>query len=314
MLQLGAATIASVASTLAVGRSDTLHEEFGHSTREAPKPPPPPIAQCAQLVHPEKIWWGTELNNFLDILPDEQMLLLEKSIDNLPREATVERLRERVRSYNVFKFLAKLQGICPYDCISDDPEDDWTGKACDIAYHKVVQWVATNVGVEQNTVANGSTILVERAIQVEYFKQLWDKMTPEQRMNSLEKFSSDGEIPDLANMALMGGAAAWETLAGRDLVDGYNFYETIAEIVWKVARFFDITLPSDASAAASDIVAFFSQPIGWAIIALLSFISILKMFGGADYTKALPAVLQLHWIKVAAWKAAGLDERSLFKE
>jgi uncharacterized protein YaaW (UPF0174 family) len=77
------------------------------------------------------------------------------------------------------------------------------------------------------------------------------------------------------------------------------------------AGFFGLTLPFATYTTTSSLVGFLSGPVGWAMVGVMVLAGI-AFAGRANPQETLGAVSQLHMLKIAALKAAGIDEKSVF--
>jgi uncharacterized protein YaaW (UPF0174 family) len=180
-----------------------------------------------------------------------------------------------------------------------------------INYHDLVTWVAADLGVKQELIVNASTFALEREIYKQLFAELWEKLTEQQRLELLRKIDPNGDIKDKAAIAALGGAAALGTLSATVIFSGFAFYTTMSITISTVAGFFGLTLPFSIYTGASTLVAVLSGPIGWAIMGVAA-LGGLALAGRANSKKTASFIIQIHSLKVAALKAAGIPERDVF--
>jgi uncharacterized protein YaaW (UPF0174 family) len=268
-------------------------------------PPPPPIARCAPLVYPEKQWWWTELNNFVEYLPADATVGLETSVDVLPHDATIANLSP-THSQDVYKFLSQFDYVSSSTWEYMTEEDSYEGM-WEIDYHNRVKWLCKKMGLP--IMENASTFELEQTICKEAFARIWDKLTPAQRMALLQKIDPKDQISGKAQIAEMAGATALAALSATVYFTGFAFYTTMSIAMSSAAGLLGLTLPFAAYTGASTVVELLSGPWGWTVAGILAGASAISWIGSkvkASPQKTLPAVLQLHGLKVAALSAAGL--------
>jgi hypothetical protein len=258
------------------------------------------------LVYPEREWWWTELNNFVEYLPPDATVGLETSVEVLPHNATLKNLSP-THSQDVYKFLSQFDYVSSstWEYITEDVpyEGMWQ-----IDYHDRVKWLCKKMGVA--AVVNASTFQLEHAICKEAFAVIWDKLNPAQRLELLQRIDPTGKIADKAKYAEMAGASALAALSATVYFTGFAFYTTMSVAMSSAAGFFGLTLPFAAYSSASTVVELLSGPWGWTIAGILAGAGVISWIGSkvrASPQKTLPAVLQLHGLKVAALSAAGLE-------
>jgi hypothetical protein len=255
-----------------------------------------PIAKAAPFVKHKERWLTGELNDFLNALPDEEILSLMKALK-------LESKSDKRRDVRELQKLAlwRSSNILAY------PFRDEAG----VNYHELVSWVASFAGVESELIKHGSTFALEHQTEKQVFGDLWDKLTVEQRIVLLDKIDPNGHIKDKAAIATMTGAGALATLSATVAFSGFAFYTTMAVTISTVAGFFGLTLPFAAYAGASSLVAFLSGPVGWAIAGTAA-LGGFAWAGRADVKGTADFVARIHSLKVAALKAAGIPETEIF--
>ena len=160
----------------------------------------------------------------------------------------------------------------------------------DIDYHSIVQWVAEKRGVPEDKIATASTFNLEKEVTKAYFAQIWDKLSPEQRSELLNRIEIETgtTIANKAGLVAMSGAAAIGALSVTVSMAGFAFYTTMSVVICTVAGWFGITLPFAVYLGASSTVALLSGPIGWAIAgAALTVGGVLAGMPSADKTAAV---------------------------
>lgn len=264
-----------------------------------------PIAGAAPFVKPKIKWGANHFYEFLNALPDEAILSLMKGLEMVDEKATVKVLNGRRKDVRDIQkqVLWISSNIFAY------PFRDETRQK----YHDLVGWAAKSLGVKEKTVKSSTTFELERECQMQLFAELWDKLTPEQRIELLQKIEKEGKgnFKDKAAIAALGGAAALGVLSTTVAFTGFAFYTTMSITISTVAGFFGLTLPFAAYAGASSLVAFLSGPVGWAIMGLAA-IGGIALAGRANPKKAAAFVCQIHSLKVAALLAAGTPEQDVF--
>ena len=180
-------------------------------------------------------------------------------------------------------------------------------KSSEVDYHSLVQWVARAKGIPAEQVQALPTFALERQIVDRYFADLWDKLTPEQRREVLDRLERDlGEtIPNKAAIASMGAAGAFVALAAAVKLSGFAFYTTMSVVIWHVGALFGITFPFAVYTTASSLVALLAGPLGW-ILATGLFVTGSVLAGQASVEKTASFIMALHLLKAHAFHEAGL--------
>jgi hypothetical protein len=241
----------------------------------------------------------------LDALPDEQLLSMLKSAYAESSQATINALALTTHSHDVQRILQRLTWISS-NVLSYEFRDEWS-----VDYHRLVQWLAGKEGADSNAIDHQPTFALEHEIQLKVFAKLWDKLTPQQRQQVLNKIDYGNQIKDKSAIAAMSGAAALTALSGTVYFAGFAFYTTLSVTISTVAGFFGLTVPFVGYTAASSVIAFLSGPAGWTVASLLA-VGGVALAGRANPTKTLAVVSQLHGIKVAALMAAQVSPTSVF--
>ena len=262
-----------------------------------------PIARAAAFVKPEARWDAEKLYEFLNALPDEAMLSLMKGLGMVDEKAGTGVLSGKSKDVREIqkRALWLSNNILAY------PFRDETT----LNYHELVGWVASSAGIPEKDIKGRSTFDIEREIQKRIFVQLWDKMTPAQRLELLSKIDPKGDIKNKAAVTALTGAAAIGTLSATVAFTGFAFYTTMSVVISTAAGFFGFTLPFAAYTGASSLVAFLSGPVGLAIMGLAALTG-LALAGRADVRQTTAFVCQIHALKVAALIADGVPENKVF--
>ena len=261
------------------------------------------VATAAPWVRPEANWSGQNLAEFLQALNDEGLLSIKKGLELVDQNATTASLHGRAKDVREIQkqLLWVSSNVFPY----------WFRNESTWNYHELVRGCAGEAGVSKDKIRDLSSFHLEREMQLQIFAQLWDKLTPAQRLELLEKIDPNGNIKDKAGLALMVGSRALSLLALTAYFTGFAFYTTMSVTISTVAGFFGITLPFAVYSGASAVVAFLTGPVGWAIIAVASTGGI-ALAGRANSKKTAAAILQLHALKVAALIKSGVPEEKIF--
>jgi uncharacterized protein YaaW (UPF0174 family) len=261
------------------------------------------LAKAAPFIKRDQKWGADHLYEFLNALPDKQMLSLKKAIGLAKEKAGLEALKGKSRDVRDVqkRALWLSSNIMAYPF----------RKAAAMDYHRVVSWVAKKAGVEKEYLTRDSTFELERQVQEKLFQRLWDKLTVKQRMELLDKIDPKGALKDKAAIAAMSGAGAIAALSATVYFTGFAFYVTMSITISTVAGFFGLTLPFAAYTGASSLVAFLSGPIGWAIMGLAALAGV-SLAGRANVKKTTAFICQIHSLKIAAALAAGIPEHKLF--
>ncbi len=264
---------------------------------------PNPMAKVAPFVKPKERWAADQLFQFLRALPPAAMLNLKQSQGLLKAESKEEELLgpdADARSIQE-QLLWLSSNTFSY------PFRDATA----LSYHDVVVWIATKAGVHETLIATSMTFSLERELHKLLFAQLWDRLTPEQRRDLLEKIDPSASIADKAAITAMGGAAALTALSGSVAFAGFAFYTTMSVTIATVAGAVGVTLPIAAYTGASTLVGILSGPVGWAIAAVAA-LGGAVLAGRPNVRKTAALVAQLHALKVEALRAAGSPEHEIF--
>ena len=261
------------------------------------------LVNAGKLVFPKEKWVGAKrLDDFLIALPDEEILSLKKGLRLLKDEATTKNLSGRVQDIKDIhlQIVWRSHNILLYPFVSNT-----------VDYHYTLQWLARQSSVASKQADTGTSFELERLLMQQFFADLWDKLTPAQREELINKVDPNGLIKDRAAVAAMTGAAAVAALSGTVLFAGFAFYTTMSVSIATVAGFFGLTVPFAVYAGASSLIAFLSGPVGWALIGL-SALAGTALAGRANARESLSFILAMHVIKVEALRAADVKEDQVF--
>jgi uncharacterized protein YaaW (UPF0174 family) len=245
----------------------------------------------APFVQIKQKWSPNNFDDFLVHCSLTRMNSIRKSIA-LPE---VERLNINCLNEVKEQFIWKSSNIATYPFKDKEKID----------YHSIVKWVAGKYGVKNDYINNDTTFVLERRILEKVFTDIWDKLTPNQRKELLSKIDKNGTL-DIASISTLSGGAALAALATTTYFAGFAFYTTMSTVMCTVAGFFGVTLPFAAYTGTASLAAFLSGPIGWAIIATAVGAGVL-LLGRADYQETSAFIIQMHMIKVSAYKNSHWD-------
>lgn len=137
-----------------------------------------------------------------------------------------------------------------------------------IDYHKdIVQWVAEKHDIPESKIDRFSTYYLEYAIAENFFAELWDKLTVEQRTTLLTQIESNSNstIHNKLAIAGMSGAAAIVALSATVAITKFSFYTALSTTIATVAGLVGVTVPFAGYMAASSGAALLAGPVGWVI-------------------------------------------------
>jgi uncharacterized protein YaaW (UPF0174 family) len=261
------------------------------------------LSKLAKYVHPKISWSYTELNDFLDVLPDTGLVSIQKSLELITHDAEVTKIDDRKEAVKTIqtKLLWFSSNIVTYPFLDEDK----------IRYHNLTKWVGSELGVDQWILDTQPTFVIERAIHEKLLVDVWDKMNEEQRLELLSKVDTSGHLPDHAAVAALSGAGALAALSMTVHLAGFSFYTTMSTAICAIANLFGLTLPFAAYTTASTVVAFLTGPVGWALLAIATAAGV-TLAGRANPRKTAAAICQIHALKVAAMQAANETDESIF--
>ena len=165
--------------------------------------------------------------------------------------------------------------------------------------------VAKKHEVSKEAINQETTFILERLVLEQVFKEMWDKLSADQKRELLKKIDTSGQL-DTETLTAMGGTAALAALATTTYLTGFAFYTTMSTVIHGVAGFVGVTVPFAAYAGASSTVAFLSGPFGWALISIAA-VGNIALLGRADLREVTEFVIQMHSIKVVALQESGLE-------
>lgn len=268
-----------------------------------PTPTPKPIARAAAFVKIQEKWTAEHLYEFLNALPDESLLSVKKALGLVDENAGMDVLQGKSKDVREIQKQALWvsSNILTY-AFRDETVLD---------YHGLVTWVGEEMELATELVASKPTFFLERAIQMQLFAQMWDKLSVEQRQTLMMQIDPTGNIKDSAAIVALSGTGVIAALSTTVAFTGFAFYTTMSVTISTVAGFLGITLPFAAYTGASSIVALLSGPIGWAIAGVAA-VGGFALAGRANVQKTTAFISQIHALKVAALIEAGASEEGIF--
>lgn len=139
-----------------------------------------------------------------------------------------------------------------------------------IDYHSIVQWVAQKKGISDENVNILPTFELEKKIVELYMAEIWDKLTPEQREELLNKLEKELgiKIDDKAKLITTTGIAAISTLLASTYIflGGFAFFSFSMKFIFLVGQVIGVTFPFVVYTSAAQILAILTGPIGWFIL------------------------------------------------
>jgi len=294
-------------------RADLPFSKPAANQLDAAKAPSDPasksLAPAAALVKVKEKWTAEHLYEFLNALPNESLLSLKKALGLLNENANLNALQGKSKDVRDIQ----KQALWISSNILTYPFHDETV----LNYHSLVMWVAKDIGVAPEIIANESTFVLERAAQKLLFAQVfvptWDKLNVKEREDLLNKIDPKGQIKDKAAIAALSGSGALAALSTTVAFTGFAFYTTMSVTISTVAGFFGLTLPFAGYAGASSIIAFISGPVGWAVMGIGA-VGGIALAGRANVKKTTDFIFRIHELKVAALSEAGIPEKEVFDQ
>jgi hypothetical protein len=185
--------------------------------------PKEPIAKAAPFVKKEVVWNTSNYLDFLAALPPSGLLVLKKSLELLPGDAT-----EAMLSGTQVDVLEISTALCR--------KASWFGvcrNPSNFDYHLMVVGIAmrTDVapkGIERATTFDAEHLVMEKVIsEVEKdFLAKWSKMSIEDRKKVLQKADQNGRLLNHAAIAAETGSLAIRSLSAVVGLAGFSAYVT----------------------------------------------------------------------------------------
>jgi uncharacterized protein YaaW (UPF0174 family) len=232
------------------------------------------------FVLPYDKWTEESLDSFLAHCSQERLLLIAQSLELKNNPVSIHEVKQQMIwiSTNIVKY--------PF--------------ANSVQYHQMAQWVGGKYGIDSNEIQSASTFKIEHRIMEKLFIQVWDKLTPDQRKQALEKIAATSSVKIPASIALLGGSAALAAFSTSVGMAGFAFYTTMSSMICSALEVFGVVLPvAGGYTILSSTVATLTGPIGWAIAALGAS-GALAIAGSANPAKCAAFIAQMHFIKVDA--------------
>lgn len=268
-----------------------------------PTPTPKPIARAAVYVKVQDKWTAEHLYEFLNALPEESLLSLKKALGLVEENASLAVLQGKSKDVREIQ----KQALWVSSNILTYPFRDETV----LDYHGLVTWVAEEMELAATLIDSKPTFFLERALQMQLFANIWDKLSIEQRQTLLQQIDPNDSIKDKAAVMALSGTGVIAVLSTTVAFTGFAFYTTLSVTISTVAGFLGIALPFAAYTGASSLVALLSGPIGWAIAGIAA-VGGFALAGRANVNKTTAFITQIHALKVAALIEAGISEDEIF--
>lgn len=169
-----------------------------------------------------------------------------------------------------------------------------------VDYHTIVQWVAKKKGSSNEDVNSLPTFKLERKIVELYMAEIWDKLTPEQREELLNKLEKELgiTIENKVGLITSTGIIAVTTLIAStySILGAFTFYHVSMTFICSVGQLIGITFPFVVYTTAAKILPILTGPIGWTIF--LTSVAAGLIFANMPYSdKVACFVMTVHNIK-----------------
>lgn len=273
-----------------------------------------PNAGQFALRHRDDQWQAWHLNEFLDLISDQDRWALKQSL-GLEGNKTKGRLRGHAADIDdiLEELLWHSSHFCSYWF-----RDEWS-----IRYHSdVVVWCAKELGWLlgiSKVDADRPTFVLEQQLLVGVLLRLWNLLS-EERQNELLKGLIFNDPKARAQHAAKQGeiaAKAIQELQNHKLI-------RLTPALEKIAKVLDADMVGQAMFLLAQVAESLMQPTGWLpqrpsipdIVKrvgkwLRAALRLLKL-GGASATETLPFILVLHCIKVEHQLKAGIPVWQIF--
>lgn len=170
-------------------------------------------------------------------------------------------------------------------------------------YHGLVTWVGEEMELASELVASKPTFLLERAIQMQLFAQMWDKLSAEQRQTLIKQIDPNGNIKDNAALVALSGTGVIAALSTTVAFTGFAFYTTLSVTISTVPAS-GISLP--LAAYTRGVVNCRSSEWAYRLG------NCDALAGRANVQKTTAFISQIHTLKVAALIEGGASEEEIF--
>lgn len=155
-------------------------------------------------------------------------------------------------------------------------------------YEAIVSNMAKRVTVNTKP---SDPILLEKRITQQIWRTVWDRMTPQQRLDF------DRELQKQANQWCGGGRPAGILLTGAGLLSaqlsGFGVYMLASSTLGALTAGLGIALPFGAYTAMSSAIAVIIGPAGWIGLGLFA----LHKLTGPNHQRVLSAIIMVHCIR-----------------
>ena len=262
-----------------------------------------PLARVAPLVKKPVVWKIQDFLDFLNGLPASGLLVLKKSIDLLPAEATEQGLKG-----TQVDVLEIATALCQ--------KASWfrqCTKPGDFDYHGLVLGLAATAKVDPAKLKNANTFDAEQLLMEKVCAEVekgfiakWDRMSLEDRKKVIERVDPNGKIKDHALTASMAGGAVIRALQAAIGITGFSGYVAATTALSAVTAAVGLTLPFAVYTSLTKAIAVLTGPVGKSVGALLTLFEA-AVAGRPDAQKTAGFVLTMHALKLDALKAVGAD-------
>lgn len=234
-------------------------------------------------VKEDSVWKPRDLTVFLDHCTSTHKISLLEALgvqDNYPPRGLTHQVRKELFRVSSHILMYKLKGVDSLD------------------YNKVVVWVAKKCDVAKDEIATASTYELERQIMAACFRDVWDGLSYDQRVEVLRKIDTRKEL-NVFEVAGMSGTIALGVLNTSVYFLGFTFYTTMSTVICCAVGIFGVTLPFSAYMGASITTAFLTGPVG-VMLLMIGTGGSLAFLGKANWKQTMAFIVALHCLKVDA--------------
>lgn len=262
---------------------------------------------CDNYVHTDLNWTEIEFYKFLHAISDEERLSIKKALSKDYDPKIINAIKLRGKDADVDDIQKEAVWISSNVLVWPVP---WRKKD-KVEYHALCQWVADELEIGSDSehrdwlIRSQPTIILERAICEKLFVNIWDNAKPDQRKELMQKLAPESKL-DKKTLTALTGTAVLTGVNTAILFSGFSFYSALSTTLCTAAGWFNITLPFAAYTASSTLAAFFSGPVGWALIAVGATASV-GFWGKADHQRTAALIVQIHSLKVAKLQMANFE-------
>lgn len=258
---------------------------------EKTEPPQPPkkvkkIHPLVPYIHIDSRISVQQHHEFLKHLTKDQKVSLWKALkgadSKIPENLSIQDLNK--------EFLWSSHHWLTYQFTDENNVD----------YTEIVKWAALKLDVPKAECDYATTFQLEHEICEKIFARMWDRLTPEQRKEVLEK--SGLSSSNVAGYVTLTGAGMLTAIGTSAALVGFPFYILMAKTVAVAsAAVFGASAATTISA-----VAFLTGPVGWCIAGAGAVAGSL-LIGRADLSKTAAFIVQVHAYKVLALEESEID-------